>query len=58
MRQDVPNYRFQGALDIATKYKMNPNEESPLGEHYELKKEYEELIKWRDSLPVDEVPLL
>lgn len=57
MRQDVPNYRFQRALSIATKYKMNPNEELPLGEYDELKKEYEELIKWRGPLPVDEVPL-
>lgn len=58
MRQDVPNYRFQRALDIATKYKMNPSEELPLGEYDELKKEYEEFIKWRGLLPVDEVPLL
>lgn len=57
MRQDVPNYRFQRALDIATKYKINPNEELPLEEYDELKKEYEELIKWRGPLPVDEVPL-
>lgn len=56
MRQDVGNYRFQRALDIATKYKMNPKKELQQEEYDEMKEEYRELTKWIDTQPVDAVP--
>lgn len=58
MRLDVPGYRFQRALDIATKYKMNPSKELPKMEYDEMKEDYKELIKWIETKPVNAVPLL
>jgi len=58
MRQDVTSYRFQNALDIATKYKINPNKELNQTEYKELKQDYKELRKWIETQPVDALPLL
>jgi len=58
MRQDVPNYKFQRALDIATKYKINSYKELLLAEYDEMKKGYEELKRWIETQPVGLVPFL
>lgn len=58
MKHDVPNYRFQNALDIATKYKINPNKELTKTEYKELKQDYQELRKWIETQSVDALPIL
>ena len=58
MRQDVPNYRFQRALDIATKYKINPNKALHKIEYDEMKEGYQELRRVIENQPVNVVPLL
>jgi len=57
MKHEVRNYRFQNALDLATKYKINPYNELSKLELDELKREYFELKAWIDTEPVDSVPL-
>lgn len=49
-------FLFQGALNIATKYKMNPKEGLLQKEYDEMKEEYQELMKWKETQPVDAVP--
>lgn len=57
MAKDVVNYKFQKALDIATKYKLHPAKDIDQDELRILREAYHELRVWKETKPVEAVPL-
>lgn len=57
MKNEVKNYLFQDLLELATKFKMNPNKDFSEDEVEKLKNGCKELLEWIKNNPVYAVPV-